>query len=457
MVTHGRHCTDVLCLFVFVLFWGGMGYVGYRALSEGNPDRILYGLDSYGNYCGMLNVKADGEDVDLRNKTKLYYLDPLELLDTTNYYYAKTTCVEACPTAERVCTLDSFPCTSASHFECPYYGYSQFNDAGTDQLGIRASGGFENTEWWAELDDYSGSTCVDNDFFSTVPQAVSDAMNATESCGDYYQLSSLYPGQGPCYAVLFETQEFMHRCYPVISEAAAANVTSISASSIAARVSSEQLNKVRAVLPACNAASLHLTCAECARVVGHPSTAINHLHQQHGVILALLAWHPLAFLYRVSAGSRSVHGGSKATKHNVLQMADRISALSGSGFNTYVTDAQRGFMVVIVAGPVAALVMCLLYMLFMRFFAGVMAWSVIILINVLCIGITILAAYKSELLGSLGYLSSLNDVMMGTGETLDGAALCLRLLVVWRPCVVRVSRALFRRSIAHRRMLCMAC
>ena len=105
-----------------------------------------------------------------------------------------------------------------------------------------------------------------------------------------------------------------------------------------------------------------------------------------------------------------------------VQMSDRISALSNSGFNTYVTDAQRGFTVVIVAGPIAALVLCLLYMLALRFFAGIVAWTVVIGINLLFVAITLLAAYKSGLLGSVGALSSLNDIMTSSGSTLDGAA-----------------------------------
>ena len=105
-----------------------------------------------------------------------------------------------------------------------------------------------------------------------------------------------------------------------------------------------------------------------------------------------------------------------------MQMSDRISALSNSGFNTYVTDAQRGFTVVIVAGPIAALVLCLLYMLALRFFAGIVAWTVVIGINLLFVAITLLAAYKSGLLGSVGALSGLNDIMTSSGSTLDGAA-----------------------------------
>jgi hypothetical protein len=101
-------------------------------------------------------------------------------------------------------------------------------------------------------------------------------------------------------------------------------------------------------------------------------------------------------------------------------VAERISALADGGFNTYVTDAQRGFTIIMIAGPVAALFVCLLYMLFVRFFAGLMAWSVVVLVNLLFVAFTIIAAYKSELLNSIPGTESLTELMEATGSTLTG-------------------------------------
>lgn len=103
------------------------------------------------------------------------------------------------------------------------------------------------------------------------------------------------------------------------------------------------------------------------------------------------------------------------------QVVEHVADLADGGFNTYVTDAQRGYEVVLVAGPAAALVLCLVYMVLMRFLAGVVAWGVIVLINLLFVACTVLAAYKSELLGALPALSDLNDLMENTGGTLEGA------------------------------------
>ena len=51
-----------------------------------------------------------------------------------------------------------------------------------------------------------------------------------------------------------------------------------------------------------------------------------------------------------------------------------------------------------------------------------MAWGVVIAINLLLIALTLLAAYKSALLGSVPGLTRLNDIMADTGgATLSGA------------------------------------
>ena len=46
--------------------------------SAGNPNRLMYGIDTYGNVCGADHTAAGAPD--LRGATKLYYLNPLDLL-----------------------------------------------------------------------------------------------------------------------------------------------------------------------------------------------------------------------------------------------------------------------------------------------------------------------------------------------------------------------------------------
>lgn len=248
MVTKGRGLTDPHCLLLFLAFWAGMAFVGYRAISQGDPQRILYGLDSYGNYCGMLNTDANGTVIDLRARKKLHYLNPLELLDPAGFKFAQAVCVEECPTKAAVCGAANFPCAAPEHFICPYYGLSQFGSNGSDALGARAAVGVEGTNYWGDLTASTDTACFDAELLATVPDAVLDALNATESCGGYYQAASLFPGHGPCHAVLFETAEFMHRCYPVIPKDA--NITGF-VGGAAKVVPSGEITSVRPSLSIC--------------------------------------------------------------------------------------------------------------------------------------------------------------------------------------------------------------
>lgn len=56
MITSGplgkRKCTDLLCLLIFFVATGGVGYIGYYAIKHGNPDLILAPMDADGNFCG---------------------------------------------------------------------------------------------------------------------------------------------------------------------------------------------------------------------------------------------------------------------------------------------------------------------------------------------------------------------------------------------------------------------
>jgi hypothetical protein len=120
----------------------------------------------------------------------------------------------------------------------------------------------------------------------------------------------------------------------------------------------------------------------------------------------------------------------------MLQIVDRISSLANGGLNTYVTDAQRGFTIILACGLGASLVLCLLYMIVLRFFAGAMAWTVVILVNLLFVAATILSAYKSGLLSVVPGTDGLADVLAATGNELTGAPYCgqcgcLVLVVTW--------------------------
>ena len=54
-----RKCTDVFCLVLFILYLGAMAACSIYGISLGGAERLLYGMDSYGNICGQDNPKPD--------------------------------------------------------------------------------------------------------------------------------------------------------------------------------------------------------------------------------------------------------------------------------------------------------------------------------------------------------------------------------------------------------------
>lgn len=76
----------MLCVLIFLIATGGMGYIGLYATKNGNPDLIMTPYDSTGAYCG----RSPGYE----NYPYLWYQN----LDTT-FFFAYSVCVSACPTA----------------------------------------------------------------------------------------------------------------------------------------------------------------------------------------------------------------------------------------------------------------------------------------------------------------------------------------------------------------------
>ena len=85
-------------------------------LLAGNPERLQYGIDSYGNLCGSKNDWNGTTGPDLRNATKLYYLNPLQLLNPSTIYTAQSICVSSCPTNTSLCSISNFPCLNGTQY-----------------------------------------------------------------------------------------------------------------------------------------------------------------------------------------------------------------------------------------------------------------------------------------------------------------------------------------------------
>ena len=99
---------------------------------------------------------------------------------------------------------------SAAACRCPYYETAQDSLNGA----LTGSHTWHNAYWDALLDtNLTDVQCgislpsVPNKFR---PNFFADVNNPT--CGEYLQLTSLYPGRGPCYPVLLESVDYFNRC-----------------------------------------------------------------------------------------------------------------------------------------------------------------------------------------------------------------------------------------------------
>ncbi|GFU26037.1 CTL-like protein 1 [Nephila pilipes] len=89
-----RGCTDVLCLAIFGIFWGLLIFIAAFAIVIGNPTRLAYGQDSFGNTCGMKNEELGNmtfSGMDMTDRPYLFFLN------MTNLYHSLKICVKKCP------------------------------------------------------------------------------------------------------------------------------------------------------------------------------------------------------------------------------------------------------------------------------------------------------------------------------------------------------------------------
>ncbi|KAG8194228.1 hypothetical protein JTE90_024559 [Oedothorax gibbosus] len=91
-----RHCTDVLFLIllgIYILFLlVGVGV----AFKRGDPRRLLYGYDDYGNICGVKNIKIGGANKSGVDYTGVRYLKISTTCTGTDCKMSKD-CLKSCP------------------------------------------------------------------------------------------------------------------------------------------------------------------------------------------------------------------------------------------------------------------------------------------------------------------------------------------------------------------------
>eukprot|EP00035_Acanthoeca_spectabilis_P010306 m.182689 g.182689 ORF g.182689 m.182689 type:complete len:111 (-) comp14980_c0_seq2:7168-7500(-) len=79
-----RRCTDIIFLGLFIVFLIGLFYTISWSLQYGEPNRLLYGADSYGNICGGVLLSSHSA---LAHPT-LIVLPPFSVSRTATFFVA---------------------------------------------------------------------------------------------------------------------------------------------------------------------------------------------------------------------------------------------------------------------------------------------------------------------------------------------------------------------------------
>ncbi|CAG2223884.1 CD92 [Mytilus edulis] len=115
-----RSCTDVLFLIILVLYLAGMVYVAYIGINKGDPYKMIYGVDSWGNICNQRNFTSTRRILPPR------LIQGLPVLDESIYI---STCVSGCPNDTLVdgSAIDEYRNTSGINL-CRYDTLSYVSD-----------------------------------------------------------------------------------------------------------------------------------------------------------------------------------------------------------------------------------------------------------------------------------------------------------------------------------------
>lgn len=133
--TKSRQCTDIIFLILFIVFCVFLIIVLGVAAGMGDPYRLLYGYDNYGNVCGRNNTKikdVPNSGQDMSNKS---YLITEFKIDCSSECTVKWQCADKCPSDYR--QLGFKRCykekVSVSVFkEAEKFGQTFFEQIGTD-------------------------------------------------------------------------------------------------------------------------------------------------------------------------------------------------------------------------------------------------------------------------------------------------------------------------------------
>ncbi|XP_064998544.1 choline transporter protein 1-like isoform X1 [Musa acuminata AAA Group] len=98
IIRHNRKCRDLVFLIIFIAFWVAMIVNSSFGFNQGNPLRLMYGLDYKGNICGNRHADPDLRELEVR-----YWLNPNQVyqcgLKNSQFDLAdaKSICLMECP------------------------------------------------------------------------------------------------------------------------------------------------------------------------------------------------------------------------------------------------------------------------------------------------------------------------------------------------------------------------
>ncbi|KAG8386307.1 hypothetical protein BUALT_Bualt03G0135400 [Buddleja alternifolia] len=98
IIKHNRKCRDVVVLVIFIAFWIAMIVNSSFGFNQGNPLRLIYGLDYKGNVCGDRHAHPDLRELELR-----YWLNPNQVYQSGlkgskfELSNARSICLMDCP------------------------------------------------------------------------------------------------------------------------------------------------------------------------------------------------------------------------------------------------------------------------------------------------------------------------------------------------------------------------
>ncbi|KAL3503232.1 hypothetical protein ACH5RR_037681 [Cinchona calisaya] len=98
IIKHNRKCRDLVFLVIFIAFWVAMIVNSSFGFNQGNPLRLIYGLDYKGNVCGDRHADPDLRELELR-----YWLNPNQVYQSglknsqVKLENARSICLMDCP------------------------------------------------------------------------------------------------------------------------------------------------------------------------------------------------------------------------------------------------------------------------------------------------------------------------------------------------------------------------